>query len=160
MKFGAKVLDDWWAVLVELDLCIAGCNGAKLVPLGGENDWLRLCAAGLPMPEGEVMIADLGLVVGAARPGDGEGEPLSKGLLRHRALPGTVVDMLPISFCKDSRRRKARNQIAYKGMMALQWKAISHSIRVRLDERKMNTVGSRHLAVHHKLKIKKVNTTI
>ena len=66
------------------------------------------------MPEGEVMIADLGLVVGAARPGDGEGEPLSKGLLRHRALPGTVVDMLPISFCKYS-RLKAGKQFARKG---------------------------------------------
>ena len=49
------------------------------------------------MPEGEVMIADLGLVLGAARPGEGEGEPPSKGLLRHRALPGPVVDMLPLS---------------------------------------------------------------
>lgn len=49
------------------------------------------------MPEGEVMIADLGLVLGAARPGEGEGDCLSKGSLRQRALPGPVVDMLPIS---------------------------------------------------------------
>lgn len=47
------------------------------------------------MPEGEVIIALLGLVVGVARPGEGEGEALSKGLLRH-ALPGPVVDMLPV----------------------------------------------------------------
>lgn len=52
------------------------------------------------MPEGEVMIADLGLVLGTAKPGEGEGEPLSKALLRHRALPGPVVDMLPISLCQ------------------------------------------------------------
>lgn len=89
-------------VLVEFDLCIAGCNGAKLDPLGGENDWLRLCAAEVPVPEGEVMIADLGPMIGAASPGEGEGEPLSKELLRHRALPGPVVDMLSISLCKIS----------------------------------------------------------
>ena len=55
------------------------------------------------MPDGEVMIADLGLLLGVARPGEGEGEPLSKGLLRHRPVPGPVVDMLPISLCKDFR---------------------------------------------------------
>ena len=53
------------------------------------------------MPDGEVMMADFGLVFGAARPGEGEGELLSKGLLRHRVVPGPVVDMLPISLCKD-----------------------------------------------------------
>ena len=80
-------------VLVEFDLCIAGCNGAKLDPVGGENDWLRLCEAGSPVPEGEVMIADLGLVFGAIGSGESEGEPLSKGLLRHRTLPRPVVDI-------------------------------------------------------------------
>ena len=54
------------------------------------------------MPEGEVMTADLGLILGGAGPGEGEGEPLSIGLLPHRALPGPVVDMLRISLCKDS----------------------------------------------------------
>ena len=44
------------------------------------------------MPDGEVMMADLGLVLEVAMPGEGEGEPLSKGLLRHRALP-PVVDI-------------------------------------------------------------------
>ena len=44
------------------------------------------------MPDGEVMMADLGLVLGVAMSGEGEGEPLSKGLLRHRALP-PVVDI-------------------------------------------------------------------
>ena len=93
MNFGAKVLDDWWIVLVEFDLCIACCNGAKLDPLGGENDWLRLCAGGAPAPEGEVMMADLGLVVGAAKPGEGEGEALLNVLLRHWVVTGPVVDM-------------------------------------------------------------------
>ena len=55
------------------------------------------------MPDGEVIMADFGLVFGAARPGEGEGELLSKGLLRHRVVPGPVVDMLPISLCKDFR---------------------------------------------------------
>lgn len=65
INFGAKVFDDGWIVLVELDLCIASCEGAKLDPLPGENDWLRLCAEGCPGPEGEVITADLGLAFGA-----------------------------------------------------------------------------------------------
>ena len=96
MNFGAKVLDDGWIVRVELDLCIASCKGAKLDPLGGENDWLRLCAEGCLVPEGEVITAGLGLALGAGMPGEGEGEALSKGFLRHRALPVPIVDMLPV----------------------------------------------------------------
>lgn len=66
------------------------------------------------MPEGEVMIADMGLVLGAARPGEGEGDCLSKGVLRQRALPGPVVDMLPITlFAKVLEE----NYIILKGMM-------------------------------------------
>ena len=58
---------------------------------------MRVCAEGGPAPDGEVIIADLGLVLDAVRPGEREGEALSKGLLRHRALPeAVVVDMLEI----------------------------------------------------------------
>ena len=69
---------------------MVSCNGAKLDPLGGENDWLRLCAGRVTVLKGEVMTVDFGLVL---KPGDGEGDALSKGLLRHRALPEPVVDM-------------------------------------------------------------------
>ena len=48
------------------------------------------------MPEGEVIIAGLGLALGAGMPGEGEGEALSNGFLRHRALPVPVIDMLPV----------------------------------------------------------------
>ena len=50
------------------------------------------------MPEGEVMIVGMGLALGVTKLGEGEGEALSNGLLRHRALPGPVVDMLPVLF--------------------------------------------------------------
>ena len=100
MNFGAKVLDDWWVTLAEFDLCIASCNGAKLDPLGGENDWLRLCVGGAPVPEGEVMVAVLGFTLGTMKPGERDGDPLSKGLLRHRALLGPAVDMLRVSLCR------------------------------------------------------------
>ncbi len=46
------------------------------------------------MPDGDVKMDDLGLVGGAVGPGEGEGDPLSKGLLRHRAPPEAAVDML------------------------------------------------------------------
>ena len=55
------------------------------------------------MPEGEVMIAVLGLMLGAVRSGEGDGDSLSKGLLRHLALLGAVVDMLRVSLCEVSR---------------------------------------------------------
>ena len=61
------------------------------------------------MPEGEAIIADLGLVLGGAQPGEGDGELLWKGLLRHRALPGPVVDMLPSSLCKGFRPNRRRS---------------------------------------------------
>ena len=38
--------------------------------------------------------ADFGLVPGNAGPGEGEAESLSKGLLRQRAPPEAVVDMV------------------------------------------------------------------
>jgi len=47
------------------------------------------------MPDGDVMIEDFGRVPTAVGPGDGDGEPRSKGLLRHRSLPEAVVAMLP-----------------------------------------------------------------
>ena len=102
INFGAKVLDDGWIVRAELDLCIASCKGAKLDPLGGENDWLRLCAEACPVPGGEVITAGLGLALGAGTPGEGEGEALSNGFLRHRALPVPVVDMLPVPLLLNS----------------------------------------------------------
>lgn len=55
---------------------------------------MRLCPVGFAAPVGDVKIEDLGLVPGAAGPGEGEGDPRSKGLLRHLAPPGAVVDML------------------------------------------------------------------
>ena len=102
INFGAKVLDDGWIVRAELDLCIASGKGAKLDPLGGENDWLRLCAEACPVPEGDVITAGLGLALGAGMPGEGEGEALSNGFLRHRALPVPVVDMLPVFLLLNS----------------------------------------------------------
>lgn len=62
----------------------------------GENDWLRLCPAGLAVPGGDVIMEDFGLALGTVGPGDGEGDPRSKGLLRHRPPPEAVVDMLAI----------------------------------------------------------------
>ena len=38
--------------------------------------------------------ADFGLVLGNVGPGEGEAESLSKGLLRQRAPPEALVDML------------------------------------------------------------------
>lgn len=70
--------------------------GARADVQSGENDWLRLCAAGLAVPGGDVIIEDFGLALGAVGPGDGEGDPRSKGLLRHRAPPEAVVDMLAV----------------------------------------------------------------
>ena len=81
-------------ILFEFDLSLVFCKGTKVDPLRGENDWLRVCAAGFAEPEGGVKMEDLGLVVDAVGPGDGEGEPLSKGLLRRRAPPAAVVDMI------------------------------------------------------------------
>ena len=111
MNSGAKVLDNWWVILVEFDLCIASCNGAKLDPPGGENDWLRLCAGGAPVLEDEVTIAVLGLMLGAVRPGEGDGDPLSKGLLRHRALLEPVVDMLRASLCEVLRPNSGNSDL-------------------------------------------------
>ena len=68
------------------------------------------------MPEGEVMIADFGLALGVTRPGEGEGEALSKGLLRHRALVGPVVDMLPNLFYTVFRFNSAMPSRHYKEM--------------------------------------------
>lgn len=55
---------------------------------------MRLCPAELAVPGGDVIIEDFGLALGTVGPGDGEGDPRSKGLLRHRAPPGAVVDIL------------------------------------------------------------------
>ena len=78
----------------EFDLCRGLCGSAKLDPLSGENDWLRMCPAEFVVPNGEVMTKDLGRTLEAAGPGDGDGDPRSKRLLRHRAPPGAVVDMM------------------------------------------------------------------
>lgn len=56
---------------------------------------MRLCAAGFEEFDGGVKTADFGLVLGNVGPGEGEAESLSKGLLRQRAPPEDVVDMLP-----------------------------------------------------------------
>lgn len=69
------------------------CNGTKVDPLRGEKDWLRLCDARFAVPVGDEMIADLGDRAGATRPGEDEGDPLSKGSFRHRALASAVVDI-------------------------------------------------------------------
>lgn len=99
MNCGAKVFEDWLLVLCEFDLCLICCNGARVDAPRGENDWLRLCAAGFDELDGGVKTADFGLVLGNVGPGEGEAESLSKGLLRQRALPEAAVDML-LNHCK------------------------------------------------------------
>jgi len=55
---------------------------------------VRLCPAWFAVPGGDVRIEDFGFILEALGPGDGVGDPRSNGLLRHRALPGAVVDMV------------------------------------------------------------------
>ena len=54
---------------------------------------MRLCPAVCEAPSGDVMTDDLGRMLGAVGPGDGDGEPRSNGSLCHRALLEAVVDI-------------------------------------------------------------------
>lgn len=61
-------------------------------------------------------IEDLGLMMEALGPGEGVGDPRSKGLVRHRALPGAVVDMVATQL------RFGRADLYYETVSIRGWK--------------------------------------
>lgn len=90
MNFGANVFELWLPLRLEVDLCRLIGTGARLEPLLGEKEWLRLCAGESGGRGDGLTTADIGLSFGFVGPGEGDAESLLKGLLRHRGpLPAT-----------------------------------------------------------------------
>lgn len=96
----------WLPLRFDPDRCLVVCGGARFDPLDGVKDWLRLCPKGREVGGGgDVKFKDFGLSGGAKGAGDGDGEPLAKGLLR---LIEPLVVETAMMF-KDPRMKSTNN---------------------------------------------------
>ena len=84
------MLDDWLVLRLEFERVMLVLGGARFELPKGENDWFRVWPMGLETGGDEVNAIDFGRPPCADGTGEGEGESLEKGLLRHLVL--LVVD--------------------------------------------------------------------
>lgn len=73
INLGAKVLDVWLLLRVELDLCLEARAGVRVEPLNGERELFLAWLVGLrPSGGGGVSTLDIGLMLAPGRPVVGE----------------------------------------------------------------------------------------